>query len=176
MTHCLSHCTLLISPGINVTNVTMNGSRLDDLGDWESLVLHVRYQSPELSMLPMWSPVLSPCIWPCFTDSLYMGPGQQLSWTRPWHPAMGLSRVVNELNCWFSIGSDIECFHPSSIDNEETMLMTGEKIRWLRQTVACHYAEVTSVFATVPWLTPSQFKLSLGGENSIELYWTRHGR
>ena len=37
----------------------MNGTRLDDLGDWESLVLHVRYQSPELSMLPMWSPVLS---------------------------------------------------------------------------------------------------------------------
>ena len=74
----------------------------------------------------------------------------------------------NGLNCWFSIRADNECFQFSSksspINNEETMLVTGEKITVIK-TVACHYAEVTSDCTTVSWLAPSQFKLSLGGEN-----------
>ena len=63
----------------------------------------------------------------------------------------------------------IRYFHPSLPEKEETMPMTGEKITVIK-TVACHYAEVTSDCTTVPWLAPSQFKLSLGGENNIELY------
>ena len=58
----------------------------------------------------------------------------------------------------------IRYFQPSSPEKEETMLMTGEKITVIK-TVACHYAEVTSDCTTVSWLAPSQFKLSLGGEN-----------
>ena len=55
-------------------------------------------------------------------------------------------------------------FQLSSPEKEETMLVTGEKITVIK-TVACHYAEVTSDCTTVPWIAPSQFKLSLGGEN-----------
>ena len=63
MTHWLSHCTgvLLISPSIDVTNVTMNGSLcLAAPGGWKPLSSPSAPGQDYALHVSMWSPLLSP--------------------------------------------------------------------------------------------------------------------